>query len=431
MITKQNTLKDCLTLIESRLGWGDAAKWTNYDFEKLSEEIDQNTGIRLSVTTLKRIWGRLKYDSAPTLTTLNTLAQFAGYADWRAFEHSGSNDSNINVQGLSDQKSPETTQIIETAKPKSTFQYYWFLLFIPVSILVYALIPTKGKTRPANPEARLFSFKANKMKTEGVPNSVVFDYNAKAAKTDSVFIAQTWDVSRRTLVPKDKQHHSAIYYYPGYFNAKLIADGEIVKTHDLWITSDGWLALAEDEPVPIYFKKGEVEQNGLVQVTGQVLKNYHLSLLPKAPRVRIFNQRDMGNLMSDNFTFETYVKNDFSQGANACQPVQILIQCKNDIIIIPLAAKTCIGDIALAFCGKYVTSKESDLSKFGADLSQWTKVRVHVASKKANIFVNDVRAYTLDFDRDATGIVGVQYRFNGTGAVKGAWFQGGGEKINL
>src|SRR6218665_4129146 len=75
----------CLGLIEEKLGWGKSENWVNYDFEKLSDAIHERTTVRLSVTTLKRIWGKLKYDSAPTLTTLNTLAQFAGYSDWRNF----------------------------------------------------------------------------------------------------------------------------------------------------------------------------------------------------------------------------------------------------------------------------------------------------------------------------------------------------------
>jgi hypothetical protein len=95
---------------------------------------------------------------------------------------------------------------------------------------------------------------ADKMKTEGVRNSVIFHYNARA-KPDSLFIVQTWDISRKTLVSAENNEHSAIYYYPGFFRSKLIADGQIVKTHDVWITSDQWLCLLEEEPIPIYFDK--------------------------------------------------------------------------------------------------------------------------------------------------------------------------------
>eukprot|EP01132_Coremiostelium_polycephalum_P013824 gene13824-16811_t len=80
-------LKKCLELIESKLGRGLAQDWTGYDFEKLSIEIQEATAVVLSVTTLKRLWGRLKYTSMPAITTLNTLAKFLGYKDWRDFKN--------------------------------------------------------------------------------------------------------------------------------------------------------------------------------------------------------------------------------------------------------------------------------------------------------------------------------------------------------
>src|SRR5882757_4587847 len=81
-------LAECRRQIETRLGWGDSVLWTSGDFEQLSEKIRDATQIYLSASTLKRIWGRIKYESLPAVTTLNTLAQFAGYDNWRAFRQS-------------------------------------------------------------------------------------------------------------------------------------------------------------------------------------------------------------------------------------------------------------------------------------------------------------------------------------------------------
>ena len=139
----------------------------------------------------------------------------------------------------------------------------------------------------------------------------------------------------------------------------------------------------------------------------------------------------MGDIQSDNFIFETKLRNEFSVGTGACQFVQVLIQCKDDIIIIPLSAKNCIGEMYLAFCGMGVASAEADLSKFGCDLNEWTTLRVEVVNKKATIFVNETLAYSLDFPNDPTGVVGVQYRFNGVGAVKDTFFENDNNRIQL
>lgn len=421
-------LNCCLLLIETKLGWGSSEGWVNYDFEKLSTAIQEATNVQLSVTTLKRIWGKLKYESAPTLTTLNTLAQFAGYEDWRVFKQNHKTTDQVEVV-------VETTSPPEEAKhipaTRKRFNYYWALLIVPFALLGYALIPARQIKNELAMDAGKFSFKANKMATVGVPNSVVFHYDASAAKTDSVFISQTWDLSRKKLVPKNRTDHSAIYYYPGYFNAKLIADNIEVKQLPLWITTDGWLCLSESVPMPLYFKKEECVKKNVIEVNENTLKKYNLPLHPKPPKIRFFNQRDLGNLMSDNFIFETSLKNDFNNGTNVCQPVQVLIQCKGDIIIIPLAAKACVGNLDLSFCGHYVSSKDTDLSLFGSDLTQWTHLRVEVKNKNASIFVNNKLAYFLNVPNEPTGIVGVQYRFNGVGAVKDTHFIQDGKMIMM
>ncbi len=425
-IAEEADVARCLSLIETRLAWGPSEQWVNYDFEKLSDALHESTGVRLSVTTLKRIWGRLKYDSAPTLTTLNALAQFAGYSDWRTFKQNGDDASEVTADVAEPAVASGPTVV------KRSTRYYWLLLLIPFGLLGYALIPPAGKHAALYTiDSTRFSFRADKMITEGVPNSVVFHYDAQASPSDSIYIAQTWDITRKKLVQRNKSEHSTIYYYPGYFRAKLIIDSTIVKTHDLWITSGGWLCLAEDEPVPLYFKKEECTTSNGVDVNETILKKYNLSLHPKAPRIRIFNQGDLGDLMSDNFAFETTIKSDFNQGTNVCQPVQVLIQCKDDIIIIPFSTKPCVGDLFLAFCGNFVTSKEADLSKFGADLTQWTKLRIETVNRHATIYVNDEKAYSLTFPNTPTGIVGVQYRFNGVGAVKDTKFESNGRVIEF
>src|ERR1700754_1498394 len=87
-----SALQQCRLLIESSLGWGDAASWTNEDFNTLSESIFDKTGVRLSVSTLKRVWGKVKYDSTPTMATLNALAQYAGFEGWRPATSAASAD---------------------------------------------------------------------------------------------------------------------------------------------------------------------------------------------------------------------------------------------------------------------------------------------------------------------------------------------------
>ena len=88
MTTNHDTeyLQLCIRLIEQKLNWRPAEEWRNYEFTELSEKILDATSVNLSATTLKRIFGKLKYESLPSSATLNALAAFLGYASWMDFK---------------------------------------------------------------------------------------------------------------------------------------------------------------------------------------------------------------------------------------------------------------------------------------------------------------------------------------------------------
>lgn len=420
--SETDLIKACLHKIAAMLAWGDSKDWSNYDFEKLSEAIFEKTRVRLSTTTLKRVWGRIKYDHAPNTATLNTLARFAGYDDWRNFVQAHASLESVENAIVAENDIPEI-QHIESISNKSNrrillpWTFGLAFLMAVAGYFVFQKVLGSGRIDPSR-----FSFAADKVYSEGVPNSVVFTYDASQSKTDSVYIVQTWDVSRKTLVPKDKTKHSAIYYYPGYFNTRLIVDGEVVKRHIVQITSDGWLGLVEMDDKPFYFAKKDIIKPDRIAVDEALLRANNFNLKPVTPKIRLFNQRDMGLLKNDNFEFETTLRNNYKEGSNLCQSVEVLIQCKDDIILISLTNPACVGDLKMYAAGKMFDSKFSDLSGFGADLSEWTKLRVMCKDKNMRILVNNKEALKFTFPNSPTGIVGLQYRFNGVAEVKDTWF---------
>jgi hypothetical protein len=197
------------------------------------------------------------------------------------------------------------------------------------------------------------------------------------------------------------------------------------------ITSDGWLALSEGDPVPVYFKKEEVSREEGIEVDSATLARYHLSTQPTPPKVRLFYMKDMGDLSDADFTFETTLKAGPPRGSAVCQNMEILIQCKDDVFIIPLAAKACIGDLNLYAAGAGASSRNADLSGFGCDLTKWTTLRVTSDHRHLTFLVNGKQAYSLTFPDNPSDIVGVQYRFTGTCAVKNARFTTSTRTIDL
>lgn len=71
-----------LTEVEKKYGRRIA---TTTDFESLSVVIEQTIGELISSSTLKRLWGYVSLNPTPRIATLDVLARFIGYKDFKGF----------------------------------------------------------------------------------------------------------------------------------------------------------------------------------------------------------------------------------------------------------------------------------------------------------------------------------------------------------
>nr|WP_294947399.1 hypothetical protein [uncultured Mucilaginibacter sp.] len=406
---------------EAETGWGDSRSWTNQDFIKLSERIQQRTGVTLSHVTLKRIWGKVKYDSLPNTYTLDTLAHFIGFSSWRNFVTAHQKNGSINVAILEDViVTPEpglaaVPKSIITDKPtnKRIWQITAGVALLTGIIITYLSI---NKNPPPVLDAD-YTFTSKKVVTQGLPNSVVFNFDASKAPGDSVIIQQSWDRKLRQKVSKLDKQHTSIYYYPDYYRAKLIVNNKIVKQHDLLIKSNGWLAAVTLKPVPVYFDSTEVMQGGKMALDAAQIQAHNIKMQPEAPYVLYSNVKDFGEIYSNDFVFETSLKNTFKEGTAMCQQTHIYILCKGTAVAIPLCAKGCVSDIDFIFTNYFRSGKTKDLSMFGADFSKYVKVRVESHNRVGKVYLDDKLVYTVDSDIIRSKIIGIDFSFQGTGSV--------------
>jgi hypothetical protein len=419
MSTDEFLIEKTIELYESNTGWGDSNDWTNQDFVILSEKIQERTGVALSHVTLKRVWGKVKYDSLPNTHTLDTLVQFLGYENWRDFKSQNANggagtknekDIVINGSYINGHhvavKSPQKKnyRILKT----------FLLVAVPVAaVLVIILL----KWYHPNVNNNDYSFSSKKVVSEGLPNSVIFNYDATKAPTDSVIIQQSWDPHLQVKVSKYQHQHTSIYYYPDYYKAKLIVGGKIVSMHRLLIKSNGWLPILTQSPVPIYFSKDEAIADGKMSLSVDQIQSRNVKMQPEPPTVMYSNVTDFGEIYSDDFVFETSVKNDYHVGAAICQQTRLYILCEGTAVGIPLCTKGCISNIDLLFTNFYTSGKQEDLSAFGVDFNSFVKVRIESKNRKAKIFINDKLVYSVNKDIIKSKIIGFDFTFQGTGSV--------------
>jgi hypothetical protein len=151
------------------------------------------------------------------------------------------------------------------------------------------------------------------------------------------------------LVSSHEKQHTSIYYYPGFFQAKLVVNHDVLKEHDLLIQTDGWLPLVEQSPVPVYFTEQEAVHNGMMQLPLEKILDKNIPLQPVAPWVDYYYVNKFPGLSCDNFSFETEVKNDYREGSAICQQTQIMLLTEGSVISLPLSSKGCASDLKILF----------------------------------------------------------------------------------
>ncbi len=398
-ISEQELIAMCLLQIEEKLDWGSSNDWHNDVFLELSETIQKQTNILLSPTTLKRVWGKVNYKSSPSINTLNTLAQSAGYLNWRDF------------------KIKAGQKPTRSKKKKSKTYSAKGLILIAIVIMLLTTLFFAMKTdhsKVDDVDFSLIKFTSRPI-AKGLPNSVVFDVDLKGLTSDSIYIQQFWDETKTIKLKPNQVQATGQYYFPGYFRAKLLVEGEIKKEHDLFIKSGGWLGTIDFEPIPRYYDESRVIQNNLV-LPEEALKEISSSEQPLVSSFHYID--DFGEISGDNFLLKTAFKNVYNDKWAVCSITRIVVLGTEGAMIIPFSIPGCVSEIGLLLNDVYLSGKEHDLSAFGTDLSQFRDFEINVENKKVKVLIDGKSIYTSSYNATIGNIIGVRYRFLGAGEVE-------------
>jgi hypothetical protein len=390
-------IQKCLLLIEKKLGWGSSENWHNDVFIELSEKIQSETNVLLSPTTLKRVWGKVNYKSAPSISTLNTLSQFAEYSNWRDFKIK----ANIKEPSWFERKIHPNLGIIVPAAAIMALAF----------ISIYSMMSVSKPAEEYDVSKILFT---SRPITKGMPNSVVFDVNLHEVQSDSIYIQQFWDETKTIKLKPGQKQATGIYYMPGYFRSKLLIDGKIIKEHDLFIKSDGWVGTLDYEPIPKYVKDSDFIRNGLT-FSKDILNEIGKSEKPIESSYHFI--KDYGNVSGDNLKITSSIKSVLKEKWTVCQSVRIVILGTEGAIIIPLSKLGCVSEINLLLNDVFLPGKENDLSAFGVDLNTNREVIIQNINKQVTISIDGNKIYTNKYNESIGRFVGVRYRFMGAGVV--------------
>jgi hypothetical protein len=419
MEKEKQLLELCRKQIEQTLDWGDSDTWTNDDFERLGEKIFNKTKIQLSVSTLKRIWGKVRYENFPATATLNALVSFLGYENWRDFRQKNNPPVPAKPAVETIEESPvKTTEphpSPQTNTKSGNISIIAVFAILVIAALVTVLVTRRKAPVPVDPSK--IKFEAVTV-SDTLPNSVVFNYDASAFHSDSVFIQQSWDPRRREQVDGNARQHTSIYYNPGYFIAKLIVGQQVKKETIVNIQTKGWKGIIETSPVPVYLSPAEIRATGHLGISGTTLQRKIGTPVFNDVWTKFADVHDFAAVDPNNFTFETVLRNTSAVEASVCRKVNVVLLLKTSAIIVPLCDKGCISGINLLTGETWILGKDHDLSGFGCDFSKFQDLKFSVQAHQLYIFLNNKAVMTIPEPGRLPGIVGIRFEFEGAGEVK-------------
>ena len=419
-------LSECLSplvrQIETQLGWGSGADWTNRDFQELSTQIFERTHQQLSVTTLKRVWGRAERVAQPSGATLDILAEFAGYDSWRTFrqQHVSPLPSNGHSPGTPAPK----------AKPGRRIVGATLLGIALLSLAWYAM-----KNQEASPDDSSFAALSDQVQfsfekvTTGYPNTVIFRYDVGDLPYDSLTLQQSWDTRKSMVLTEPQGLATTTYYTPGYYRTKLMVNDRIVREKDLYIPTQGWQGLVwEGAESFVYLKPEQLRRDSMLSVTSDVLPhlNAHSDAL-----LYLANLTDDPLIDGTDFSLDTEFRLAQPTDRSACRYVRLTVTGTREVLGFHFSVPGCVGDLMFMLNKEMVSGRHQDLSAFGLDLSEWNRCQVEVQDRQLRVLLNEKEVFTHTLASNIGRVGGVQWTFEGVGEIRELRIEDKDRQVNL
>lgn len=393
MITKE-LLNDILQCCEKRFGHGSAEYWRQRDFNELSREIKRETKVSISLSTLKRIFGKTLMDDdyIPQQATLEALKNYCGYVVADKPDHSQNGNQSIKK------------------KPNGIFLKVSVFILMISGILIWQII----KPTPA-------SIANIRLKTmEGLlPSTAIFDMDIPNS-SDSLFI-DFGDKSALTYVKAGQKRITHNYFLPGVFDVVLKTKNQVLSTAKVVVYSDKWIGMGfhrqRDLPDHYYeFPAVKTGRDSLFHISNDQLHGVGLDTTSSNyTRLCRYSSVLSGG---DDFDFETTFKNAMSDKGIYCHSVQLKVAGLNGIIRFQLVSPGCSSQVFNIISEQTFQGGENDLSQFVIDLKKWNTVKIINREKHLILLVNNKQIYAGDYHRSIGYLQGLSVEFEGTGFVK-------------
>jgi hypothetical protein len=240
-------------------------------------------------------------------------------------------------------------------------------------------------------------------------------YNVDSVEAKKFYIQQSWDKRRRVEVTKGNHEQTDIYYLPGYYMAKLIADDSIIREIPVHIKTNNWVIAAHQHTIENkILPPADWLSGGIIGVRPAVLT--HNKIDTKEPFFLTFHDSHDFRIDGNNFVFSSDFKLD-STGI-VCPGTALLLKGEYEYMYINLAAKGCESEIKMNIAERKFDGKKADLTAFGAHIYDWQYLKITNRNQTVSIDLNGKEIFKTTYTKPLGEIKEIGFIFKGNGVIR-------------
>ena len=374
------------------------------DFVRLSEEIKSETGVLISVSTLRRFFDD-NYSGLPQMSTLDAFAKYLGYKNW----------TDYNKQENTKHKAARPKKTIRIRTTQQTTSIIGFvIIIIMVSVIVYFFV------FPQKPDYSKAVFSLAPFDSTQMPVTVVYHYNLKNTQCDS---AEIWPLGwggDRFKVDLNDTVAAYTYTWPERFEPKLVINDSTIISHTIQLYTNGWRAAISNYQETFYvkyFDQEEVYHGGSMNITKELLARNNISL--RDIDLTAFN--NFGNFQKingDSFNLESRVRNTLLTRTEKSGSLNLTVYFDHDFLTLNIVLENNpFVKQNMKIFEKTFSNDKSDLSFLQANLEKWQNINIKTENKHFYLTLGESVVYETEFTTSPGKFYGIRYLFNGLGEI--------------
>jgi len=416
-------LQKCLKKIKNKVRWGEFNEWTSYNFDLLSDNIFEETKIRINSRTLRRIIEN-KTVIKPQAATKIALVKYLGYKDWEDFKKRYSQNGNNGEHHHTE------ADLYTTANSKFGFirsPWTYLIVGLPLTILLTVF---------AYPNIQLWinkqmvEFKSTEL-TGVAPHTVNFYYDVKRLKSSNIFIDQNfYDDGKLVPIEKYRHYYKAQFDLPDYYAVKIVAGGEKIKCVGIHVTTDGWEYIAGDH----YYQGSHnlLMNNSMLSLP---IEDYTSKLENEIGNdYLVYRNIRNFNAITDDIVFETRFRNlGYPENENfRCKESKIELINKHGRVSVNFVEPGCEkGLISVEFGENILNGEFDDLNTFFQDTDYWRNLKIIIQNKRISVVLDNNEIYSIRYKNVFNQLLGLSYEFKGLGQVDQIKISRGNEVVYM